>query len=43
MMVRVGASSRDIRLEGAFRIEGETRVLAPREIRPTRVEITGGE
>ena len=39
--VRAGASSRDIRLEGAFRIEGETRSLEPREIRATRVEIAG--
>jgi hypothetical protein len=36
--VRVGASSEDIRLEGSFRIEGDVRVLSPREIVATRVE-----
>jgi beta-glucosidase len=39
--VRVGASSRDLRLEGAFRIEGAVRVLEAREITPTRVAIEG--
>ena len=37
--VRAGASSRDIRLSGAFRIEGDIRTLEPHEIRATRVEI----
>ena len=37
--VRVGTSAEDARLEGAFRIEGKTRVLAPRDLVPTAVEI----
>ena len=40
--VRVGASSTDIRLEGAFRIEGATRSLEPQEIRATRVVLEEG-
>jgi beta-glucosidase len=39
VLVRLGASSRDIRLEGAFCIVGKTRTLDAREIRPTRAEI----
>ncbi len=37
--VRVGASAEDLRLEGAFTIEGEPRLLGPGELRPTAVEI----
>jgi len=37
--VRVGASSSDARLAGAFQIEGKTREVDPRRIVPTQVEI----
>ncbi|MFN8640205.1 MAG: fibronectin type III-like domain-contianing protein [Candidatus Binatia bacterium] len=37
--VMVGASSADVRLEGGFVIEGETRVLPRLERAPTRVRI----
>jgi beta-glucosidase len=37
--LRVGASSTDTRLEGSFRVEGETRVLDPRRIESTAVQV----
>ncbi len=40
VQVRVGASAGDLRLEGSYRIEGKVRELSPRELVPTRAEIT---
>ena len=39
VLVRIGASAEDTRLEGSFEIEGKLRVLEPRELVATAVEI----
>jgi len=39
VQVAVGASCEDLRLHGAFRIEGPERAMNPGDLRPTAVEI----
>ena len=39
VLVRVGASSADVRLAGSFRIEGAPRAIAPHALRPHAVRV----